>query len=174
MLANAGRRRFARLRAEQDGFGLVELMVAVLVLTVGIAALVGSFDSSRNLVAVAERESAAVHQAEQELERLQALPYDQIAQPSLSPSSTDPEMPGTYKPSGEPEVVVSGSPTLQRTWSDGRLSGEVVPFITWVNDDSVSGNGNHDLKRITVVVTLDGDRAPVYPIVVSTVVRPPS
>lgn len=55
--------RRVRLGDETD-VGLVELMVAVLVLTTGILTLAGTLHSSRRLVSGSERQNAAAHLAE--------------------------------------------------------------------------------------------------------------
>jgi prepilin-type N-terminal cleavage/methylation domain-containing protein len=60
------RRRMRRL-ANEDGFTLFELLIAMAVTAVGLMALVSSFDHSRELVSVAEKTEVASHQAERAL-----------------------------------------------------------------------------------------------------------
>jgi hypothetical protein len=67
----------ARLRAEA-GFGLVEGLVASLVLIVGIGATITVFVSSGHAGATAERHQAAVALAQEEIERIRSMPYDEI------------------------------------------------------------------------------------------------
>lgn len=67
-----------RLRC-QDGMTLVEVLVAMLVLTVGILSMVSMFDSARKLTLAAERRESIAHLAQRELERLQSVPYDELA-----------------------------------------------------------------------------------------------
>jgi prepilin-type N-terminal cleavage/methylation domain-containing protein len=66
----------------EDGFTLVELLIAVLVLTVGLLALIGGFDSARKLNVLSERRTSMAHRAQLEIERLEAIPYAQLGMES--------------------------------------------------------------------------------------------
>jgi Tfp pilus assembly protein PilV len=79
----------ARLCAAQDGFTIVEVLIAALVLTIGILGLVGAFDSSRKLTLLSERRTAMAHRAQLEIERLQTYPYGQLAMISAPAHSTE-------------------------------------------------------------------------------------
>lgn len=84
----------ARLRSEQSGFALIEVLMAAVVLAVGILGLVGAFDSARRLTLVSERRTEMAHRAQLELERLQTYPYSQLAMasaPSHSSETTNPD-----------------------------------------------------------------------------------
>lgn len=72
-------RSLERALREERGFTLVELISAVLVTTLGVIALITTLDSSRELITFAERKESAVHVGEQELERIQSMPYENIA-----------------------------------------------------------------------------------------------
>ena len=54
--------RRSRLHAE-DGLTLIELLVTVLVLTVGIIGLLGAITSARKLTFLSERRTSAAHRA---------------------------------------------------------------------------------------------------------------
>lgn len=85
-------RSLRRVLADERGFTLIELISAVLVTTLGVVALITTLDSSRHLITFAEKKEAAVHVGEQELERIQSLPYDQIelaAYPKPCPNGGD-------------------------------------------------------------------------------------
>jgi Tfp pilus assembly protein PilV len=80
-------RRFARrvgVRGE-EGFTVIEILVAALILTVGILTTFTVLDSSRRLTLVAEHQTTMAQRAQAELERVQSLPYSQVA---LTGSST--------------------------------------------------------------------------------------
>lgn len=183
-------RRLARGLRSQRGFALVELLVALFIAAIGISAMVGTLDFSRRLVTLSERKEAAVHVAEQEIERIESLEYSKVAltaTPAASGDSNDPAFhvvggtPATYRwhqgaAAGEPLVVdatagaLAGAPT---PWSDGRLSGFVHRFVTWVDAACTGGagdvcSGTQDYKRITVAVTVDGTGGPAKPIVLHT------
>jgi prepilin-type N-terminal cleavage/methylation domain-containing protein len=80
-------RPWSRTRGD-DGFTLLELTVAMLVIAVVIVTLVGLQLSSVKTVAVARQRQAATALADQKLERLRALPYNTIQAGLLSTDST--------------------------------------------------------------------------------------
>lgn len=67
-----------RILGEERGFTLIELMSAMIVTTLGVAALVTTLDSSRELITFSETKETAVSIGEQELERLVSLGYDKL------------------------------------------------------------------------------------------------
>lgn len=92
-------RSLSRVLADERGFTLIELISAVLVTTLGVVALITTLDSSRHLITFAEKKEAAVHVGEQELERIQSLPYDEIELPQFPvgcPTTCDLNDPAKY------------------------------------------------------------------------------
>jgi prepilin-type N-terminal cleavage/methylation domain-containing protein len=89
-----------RAKADDGGFTLIEMLMAVMLMTVGVAATVGVFTSSKRISLVAQRQEVGVHQAQREIERLRALPYEQIgltAKPSIANRlETNPNKVGYY------------------------------------------------------------------------------
>jgi prepilin-type N-terminal cleavage/methylation domain-containing protein len=79
-----------------DGFTMVEVLVAILVLAVAILGLAGAFDSSRRLTALSERRTAMSDRAQQEIERLQTYPYSELAMISKPTHSAEKNNPGYY------------------------------------------------------------------------------
>lgn len=79
-------RRLGRCRSRSSlsqprseaGFGLVEALVAAFVLVLGIGAAITVFVSSGHAGATAERHQAAVALAQEELERIRSLPYEEV------------------------------------------------------------------------------------------------
>jgi Tfp pilus assembly protein PilV len=63
----------------QDGFTIVEVLMAALVLAAGIIGMIGAFDSGRRLTLLSERRTVMAHRAQLEIERLQTNPYGQLA-----------------------------------------------------------------------------------------------
>jgi prepilin-type N-terminal cleavage/methylation domain-containing protein len=192
------RPRLARGRcapAGEDGFTLVELLMAITVTAVGLMALVTGFDHSRELVSVAEKTEVASHRAERQLERILAMPYASVAHPSTPAGSTDSASPafyvngGTYRwdqgstvPPSETLAVdaVNGSETLSAplnpsTWTDSetRLSGEVHSFVTWTGAFCTTADRSRCAKRVTVAVTVGGPRPLGRPVLISTVMTNP-
>lgn len=80
----------------QQGFTLVEVVMAAAVLTVGILGLIATFDGARKLTLVAERRAAAAHRAQWEMEKLQAEPYEELAMFSAPAHSSEAINPDYY------------------------------------------------------------------------------
>jgi Tfp pilus assembly protein PilV len=82
-----------RLRSE-EGFGLIELLMAMVMLNIGILAIVAAFNSGALTLNRASRTSTAAALADQQMELYRALPYASIALdassiPNTSPYTTD-------------------------------------------------------------------------------------
>jgi type II secretory pathway pseudopilin PulG len=107
----------ARLRG-QDGFGLIELLMAMVMLNVGILAIVAAFNSGIFALNRASRISTGSALADEQMELYRALTYGSIALDSTALASVD----NTYKcdvalgvscpnsTSGEVTATCSGSP----------------------------------------------------------------
>jgi prepilin-type N-terminal cleavage/methylation domain-containing protein len=76
----------ARLRRDESGFGLVELLIAMTVLSVGILATIAAFTSGTFALQRAAKLSTATAIADAQMERYRAIRYDAIA---LTQSSLD-------------------------------------------------------------------------------------
>lgn len=149
----------ACLRAE-SGFGLVEAAVASLVLIIGIGAAIAVFVSSGHAGSTAERHQAAVAMAQEELERVRAMPYEEIGLASLDyPPGLGDELPNpalrvqgtTYQPLNadqvrlpperlvvsEPGRVFSLAPyeTRELESRSGTEIAHVYRFVTWRDEE---------------------------------------
>jgi hypothetical protein len=91
---------------------MIELLAAVFVLAVGILSTFRVFVSSNRATTMSEAQQAEIHQAQREIERLQSLPYANLALTKEPPTSTDPHNPGYYVSSGS-----CPSPPPTYTWS---------------------------------------------------------
>jgi prepilin-type N-terminal cleavage/methylation domain-containing protein len=136
------RRRTGRLRrraAAQEGFTLIEVLVAVLVLTIGIITLVAAFDSSRRLSTRDEERQTASAVAEREVQRIQALPWSQIALKSTptTNSGAGAKDPTHYISNGPcPDNGPVSSPCYQWDWNS---SSSIEPMvIDTLNGDSTA------------------------------------
>ena len=136
---------------------MIELLASMLILATGIAGLVGTLSGSRDLTSHAELKEAAVHRAEREIERLQALDFEKVAHlPGSIPAPTtgDPDDPKSRivaptsgsehsfrwnrKDASQSEVLVEaegGEVALGPSdFDDGRFTGDVHRFVTWARD----------------------------------------
>jgi Tfp pilus assembly protein PilV len=164
-------------RAE-DGLSIVEVMVAALVLVGAIAGCLVALDGARSLTTTSERQEVAVHRAQQELERIKAIPFANLGLEALpqrtggsgdarhyvSPNGLQYDWNHTTGSNPDEAIVLSTSAdriTSHREWNDGRYSGMLDVFVTTVDSR---------LKRVTVAVKLDGQEEPRNAIVVSTLV----
>lgn len=188
-------RTFRRLR-EERGFTLTELMMTCVLVAVGLVALTGTLDQSRDLVSLTEKIEAANHQAELEVERLLSIPYETLALRAAPANSADSRDPDFYVVNGPPAryrwdqsspgqthdlVVDSVNGAINPstiTWKDNatRLGGEIARYVTWTDDlcnQPSCEPAEQRAKRITVAVTVDGPEAPRRPIVISTIKSDP-
>ena len=67
-----------RFRGE-EGFTIIELLAAAIVLVIGIGAMLAVFSASGKLTLTAERSTSEAHRASLELERIKSLPWGQVA-----------------------------------------------------------------------------------------------
>ena len=180
----------------QAGFTTVELLLAVLIGSVGVISLIGTFDVSRRVTSYSEMKEAASHVAEQKAEELRALDYGELAlNGSPAPaSSSDADDPPYYlsgssyrwnqksdAPAGhtEPLFIDATDGEVSATaesWSDGRLSGKVYRYITCAATTAAAcdeGPNTSAYKRVTVAVTVENALGPQKPILVQTLVGNP-
>jgi type II secretory pathway pseudopilin PulG len=90
-------------RAGEGGMTLLEVMFATLILAIAAAGVVGSFNAARNETSYSEKRNTATVLAEQEILRLTALPWNEIANNKESPPTS--ESASTTNPS---HYVVAG------------------------------------------------------------------
>lgn len=138
----------------EHGYSMIELLVAITLLLVGILAAVGALDSARTLTAVAERQTSMAHRAQQELERVQSLPYAQIGlkQPLASvtdpyysaPAGSCPATPGGAAPTYQWDHKPGGSTATESlvvnscTYGGSTYSNGVLDLVTCRNSDGQS------------------------------------
>jgi type II secretory pathway pseudopilin PulG len=181
--------------AGEDGHTLIEILIAMLLVSTAVMALMGTFDHSRKTTSTAEAQGAAIQVAERHLERIAALDYVQIGHSTTPPTSLDPNHPSYWvtnsspasfrwdpanSPATEPLVVGAGGAVANDlgTWGEARLSGRIYAYVTTVNDACAGCNAADqaiaaDYKRVTVAVTADAPSPLTKPVMVSTVVSDP-
>lgn len=171
------------LRARQQGFTIVEVMVAALVLVAGSFAVFGLLRAAALNTQRAKGTQIALDRAQQELEALRSLSDAQLAlvtPPGYSPNPLDPGnrvSNGTFALSREapespaPTLVVEGGSLYgggfikdaavnsgPTSFSSGDVTGKIYRYIVWRNDTScpeATCPGTQDYKRIVVAVRID-------------------
>lgn len=127
-----------RRLAGDDGISLVEMMVALSILGVVLSASAGAFTTALTSVQQAESRTKATALANEELENLRALPWDDVgfyendSFPGAAPADT--VFLGTHRPSGARAPV----PSETLPPRDGVVF-DVTRSIIWVDDTRVAG-----------------------------------
>jgi type II secretory pathway pseudopilin PulG len=146
--------------ADEGGFTIIEVLVAILILTLASAALFGVLAASARNGARAKATQIALDRAQQELEKLHSLSYEELAMTVTPAHSTGVNNPnnrvvnGNFalkrEPQGEfaPMVVNGGSlyggGTVEKgvvkpgpiKFEDGEVKGHLYRYIVWRNDTS--------------------------------------
>lgn len=118
--------------ANESGYSLVEVLAAIIILTVAIIPMVGMFDAALRAVTASGDYDAARACAGQKLEQIKSLPYESV--------SGLPD--GTCEPSGfgyevDEEFVDAG---LRSVEEDRGLT-KVTVTVRWDDGDSYSATG---------------------------------
>jgi prepilin-type N-terminal cleavage/methylation domain-containing protein len=149
--------------AGTDGFTVVELLIAIVILAVGVLATLSVFDTSKRATLVSERLVSQNHVAQRELERVESLPYAEVALTGAPTPQSDTANPDSYVGSGtcpnftwnqsggqSDQLVINNCsyPGISQAVTNGVVSPTpdtsdyqgyaVYDFVTWVND-SVCG-----------------------------------
>jgi type II secretory pathway pseudopilin PulG len=160
-----------RLRAEQ-GFGLIELLMAMVMLNVGILAVVAAFNSGIFALNRASRITTASALADSQMELYRAVKYSAIALDTTTLAGVD----NTYKcdsalgvacpnsTSGEITVTCSGSPLPNECLPSRSVTGaDRKPYRIDTYITSSTPSGGRALKIVTVVVR-DGSKLSARPL----------
>src|SRR3954454_9522237 len=170
---------------KQDGFTIIEVLIAALILVLGAIATFGVLASATVSTQRAKATQVALDRAQQELEALRSLDDEELALTSTPPHSNEEESPnyrvlsakaefalkGGSVPSEYKELaengdvrypdetvehgVVSPGPT---SFTSGDVSGRIYRYIVWRNDASCAAEtcpGEQDYKQIIVAVRLN-------------------
>jgi len=155
-----------RVRSEQ-GFGLVELLAATMMLMVGILALFAMFESGIRTIKRASTVTTAGALADREMENMRAIQYDSIGLPeplvvaAAAPYSSDPAYQAT--PANRVALNACGTapcttkvPVQTLTGADGK-SYRVDTYMTWQTI-----TGGRAVKLVTIVVRDGSNTAKVW------------
>ena len=164
----------------EDGFTIVETVVAAILLAIGAIAVLGAFDGATRATFRAEQSQVASDIAQREVEALRAKPYTQVALTSAPATSGDSDSPSWRvvgsnfalnddRTNQSPLVVQGGSLTGGGTitgasvtpstaFDSGDISGTIRRYVVWRNDPNCADvlcTGSQDYKRVVVAVELD-------------------
>jgi Tfp pilus assembly protein PilE len=172
------------MTTREDGFTIIEVLIAALVLVMGAFATFGVLRAATLNTQRAKATQVALDRAQQELEALRSIPNKELAMTASPPHSTDSkspdyrvsggtfaltrEPPGNYANMvvnggslyGEPEHAIEGGKVSPgpTSFSSGDVTGEIYRYVVWRNDTScpeATCPGTQDYKQIVVAVKLD-------------------
>jgi type II secretory pathway pseudopilin PulG len=160
-----------RLRSEA-GFGLIELLMAMVMLNIGILAIVAAFNSGMFALKRAGQLSTAGALADSQMEQYRAVTYSAIALDSTALGTVD----NTYKcdsalgagcpnsTTGEVTTTCSGSPIPAVCNPSSSVTGaDHKPYRVDTYITTTTPSGGRPLKVVTVVVR-DGNQLSARPL----------
>jgi Tfp pilus assembly protein PilE len=145
-----------RLRAQQDGFGLVELLISMVILNVAILALVAAFQSGAIALQRAGKLSTAAAVADIQMERYRALKYEAIALDTTALAAVpadDVYRTDSAYATAQVTTTCTGSPLPNECVPARELAGpdgKRYRIDTYIVNDSVATS--RMMKRVTIVV----------------------
>ncbi|HMI80601.1 MAG TPA: type II secretion system protein [Solirubrobacterales bacterium] len=172
----------ARRCRDESGFTIVEVLVAILLLSVGAMTTFSLLTAATRNAQRAEASQVALEFAEQELEFLRSMENDELALTAAPPSSTNVLSPnnrvtnGTFaldrSPLGNYNTLVVNGGSLYgggeieggtvapgpTSFASGDVTGKVYRYVVWRNDEKCAETdcpGKQDYKQIVVAVKLD-------------------
>jgi prepilin-type N-terminal cleavage/methylation domain-containing protein len=157
------RRAVSRGRGD-EGMTLIELIVAVTILSMVMTGLAASIGLSLKAVQLARARQVAESAANKRLEELRDVDYPNLALESMPVFNSDPNNPDhfvsgtTYDYSGKgqfEQMIVETNPPgpvahIESPVVVGGTVVDVYQYVTWVDDPTIPGTQN--LRRVTVVV----------------------
>lgn len=148
-------------RADREaGFTLIEVLVAAVILALAALAVFGTLTAATRNAQRAQATQVALDKAQEEMEKLQALSYSELALTTTPENVPDPLNPN-YRISGD-DFAVKREPLGERSemvvkggsergtekpiegvvvpgpfnFTDGNVSGQIYRYIVWRNDSS--------------------------------------
>jgi Tfp pilus assembly protein PilV len=164
--ADRPRPALARVRAARDesGFGLIELLIAMVVLNIGILAIVAAFNAGIITLSRASRVTTAGVLADQQMELYRAITYDSIRLaaatiPASAPYTSDP----AYSASQITTPTCSGPPYPDECNASRTVTGgDNKPYRLDTYIVQATPSGGRPVKQVTIVVRDEGNLSRVY------------
>jgi Tfp pilus assembly protein PilV len=164
--ADLPRPALARVRSVRDesGFGLIELLIAMVVLNIGILAIVAAFNAGIITLSRASRVTTAGVLADQQMELYRAITYDSIRLaaatiPASAPYTSDP----AYSASQITTPTCSGPPYPDECNASRTVTGgDNKPYRLDTYIVQATPSGGRPVKQVTIVVRDEGNLSRVY------------
>lgn len=131
----------ARLAREESGFGVVEVLVAAVVLAVGILATVGALDGASKASYGAQRHEQAISLAQREIERIAAYPFARVELDAAPTATSDADPNNPTDPRAY--VVAGGNYLIKRNYNNSAAgappdNADREPFVVDPDADPVA------------------------------------
>jgi type II secretory pathway pseudopilin PulG len=142
-------RRLARACRAESGFGLIEVLIGMLVMTVGVGALMMVFVSSLVGLRHTGKEGTAISIADRLLEQYRAMPFSNLPT-SLTPPSNTSSCP---TPSAFPDTTIPCQQVTATNSPDHR------PYVatTTANSSTVTPSAGTPYTQITITVAVQNN-----------------
>jgi hypothetical protein len=167
-----------RLRADERGMTVIEVVVAGMIMVVGGLGVLGIVDAASRNTFRAEQSQALANLMQGEIERLRQLPYDELALEELPVHVADPKSPDSRVSStsffytgrdntGLKPLVYNGANNGGETieggtvdpgptpFQNGNIRGDIYRYVVWDTCPSALCTDGKYLKRAIVVARLD-------------------
>jgi prepilin-type N-terminal cleavage/methylation domain-containing protein len=169
-------------RENEAGFTMTEVLVAILIVSIGAMTTFSLLSAATRNAHRAEASQVALEYAEQELELLRSMESEKLAMTAAPPHSSNALSPnnrvlnGTFALTRTPlgnyqNLVINGGSLYgggeiaggtispgPTPFTSGDISGQVYRYIVWRNDEECSESncpGKQDYKQIVVAVKLN-------------------
>jgi len=167
----------------EAGFTIVEVLVAIVILTVGALTTFSLLSAANRNTDRAKASQVALNLAQQELEALRSLTNEELALTAMPPHSSDALDPdyrvsssGTFAVVREPrssyrrlvvnggeiegdveKTVEGGVVVPSESFDNGDVSGTIHRYVLWRNDEACGSScpTAQDFKQIVVAIKLD-------------------
>jgi len=129
-----------RLHSDQSGFTMVELLIAMALISLGLVAVLTSLDRAGERTLGAQAQEQTISYGQREIERLRTYPYDQLALSSLPTASGDGIQAGDGQTSNprNPNYYVNGTRYLIKADYGNKASG-TPPNVPVAGELMISG-----------------------------------
>lgn len=108
-----------RIRDDQSGITIIEVVIAALILVVSSLAVLGIVDAAVRNDYRAEQSQVVNDVLQQQLEKIRQLPYEQIALTGLPPTSSDPNDPNSRVSGTQFNIRRTDSPLRDLVYNGG-------------------------------------------------------
>lgn len=151
-----------RKLGSEEGFGVVEMVTAAVLVAVGLVGAVAAFDGAKHTTYTAQRHEQAIAYAEREIELLKAQPFNHL------------ELDSRPAPNGTPDDANNPSDPLAYL-RDTNADGAADEFRILADYNDAAGGapaGNPEAEPLVVDSNLGDDDVSVVPVETGVVVGP--